>query len=186
MISIDGPISFLVGGAIALARRRPDGKLEARDRLLTKGLLFQSTVLSPLILFYLVRFPDWEWNYLFDAGQFFFGAPDSTLGFALLSALVAAINATFYAGFRVVEALIARGQVARAKQLLIGVALLILATMLAMFEQSTHVGTYAEFAAGEATLIVEHMEWLVVTVVGGALIGLALALLLRSERVLSR
>jgi len=182
VISIDGPISFLVGGALVLARRRPDGEVPARDRLLAKGLLFQSSVLTPLILFYLVRYPDWEWNYLFDARAFFFGDAHPTLGFACLSLVVACVNASFYLGFRVVEALLARGHVARAKRLVLAASALILLTMALMFRQTLHVGSYAEFVAGQATLIFVHMEWLGVTLGGGVLIVLGLAAVLGSER----
>ena len=182
MISIDGPISFLVGGALVLARRRPDGEVPARNRLLAKGLLFQSSVLTPLILFYLVRFPDWEWNYLFDARAFFFDAARPTLGFACLSLVVACVNASFYVGFRVTEALVARGHVARAKRLVFGTIALVLLTMALMLRQTLHVGSYAEFAAGEARLIFVHVEWLVVTLGGGLLIALGLASVLGSER----
>ena len=182
MITIDAPISFLVGASIAVARRSSDGTaVENRDRVLAKGLLFQSTVLSPIILFFMSRFPDWEWNYFFDARAFFFDG-DGSAGFAALAIVVALVNASFWVGFRTAEALMQRGKLATARKVVIGTGVAILVIMAILYDQSLHVGTFAQFERGEAGLMFAHVEFVTILVVAGALIAAGLTLLLRSER----
>lgn len=182
MITIDAPISFLVGASIAVARRNEEGTaVQHRDRVLAKGLLFQSTILSPIILFFMSRFPDWEWNYFFDARAFFFES-EGSLGFAALALVVALVNASFWVGFRCAEWLMAQGKLDVAKKVVIGTGVLILGTMAVLYNQSLHVGTYDEFEHGSAGLMFTHLEFVTILVVAGTLIAIGLGWLLRSER----
>lgn len=181
MITIDAPISFLVGASLAVARRDATGRAVAnRDRVLWKGLLFQSTVLTPVILFFMARFPDWEWNYFFDARAFFFDSA-GPLGFAVLCAVVALVNVSFYLGFRAAEWLMARGQLRRARRVVIGTGVVILAIMGVLYDQSLHVGTFDEFGRAQGRLIFADPEFLGTLGVAGVLIAGALFWLFKSE-----
>lgn len=182
MITIDAPISFLVGAGIAVARRRKDGRgVENRDRVLAKGLLFQSTILSPIILFFMSRFPDWEWNYFFDARAFFFDGEGSA-GYAALAIVVALVNFSFWVGFRVAETLMQRGKLDVARKMVVGTGIVILVIMAILYDQSLHVGTFAQFESGEAGLMFVHLEFVAILVIAGGLIAASLFFLLRSER----
>lgn len=170
MITVDGPISFLVGGGIALAcRKRAGAGVIDRDRTLLRGMLLQSLVLTPVILFFMVRYPDWEWNYLFDARAFFFD-DGIGVGAPLLALIAAAITASHWLGFRVVEALLQTGRIRIAGQLLVTVGILVGAVMAWMWEQTLWVGTLAEWQAGEATLIFLEPGFLAAQTVAGLLL----------------
>lgn len=182
MITIDAPISFLVGAGIAVARRNEQGTgVHNRDGVLAKGLLFQSTILSPIILFFMARFPDWEWNYFFDARAFFFDG-DGSAGFATLAIVVAMVNASFWVGFRAAEMLMQRGKLDVARKMVVGTGIAILVIMAILYDQSLHVGTFAQFEMGEAGLMFAHLEFVAILVIAAVLIAAGLTLLLRSER----
>lgn len=181
MITIDGPISFLAGAGLAVACA--DGKkIRDRDRTLYRGLLFQATVLTPIILYFMVRFPDWEWNYMFDARAFFFDRTDSPLGFVVLTVCTSLISAGFYLGFRVAESLLARGKRQGALRLLAGTGLLIGAIIAMMHDQALHMGSYAEYMSGTAPYTFTNVEFLIVQGVAGALIALSLGWIIRANR----
>lgn len=187
MITIDAPISFVVGAALAVrGRDRVGPQADGRDRLLFKGMLFQATVLSPIILFFMLRFPDWEWNYFFDARAFFLDDVSAPWGFAALALVVSLVNLSFYAGFLAAEALVTRGRTAAARRLIASVAFVVVATMLALHDQTLHVGSYADYQRGRAALVFTHAEFLVVLAVAGVALGGSLAWLLASEGLLRR
>ena len=174
MITIDAPISFLVGGAIALATKDPlKAQIQDRSAVLLRGLILQSVILTPMILFFMLRFPDWEWNYMFDARQFFFANATPILGIGLLVVITALINVSFLAGFRLVEAFIIRNQTGRAVQTLVGTLLLVGVIMAVMFEQTLHLGTYAEYNAGSAQLVITNVEFVGVLGVSGVLLAVS-------------
>lgn len=183
MITVDAPICFLVGGGLALAcRDGAQSRVRNRDRLLIRGLLFQSMLLSPVILYFMLRFPDWEWIYLFDARSFFFGGQGFALGSLLLVVAVALLNLSFYVGFRVVEWLVARHQVRWAQGLLIAVLLAMGAILLATFEQTVHVGSLAAYRAHEAPLVLNHLEFLLTQTIAAVLVAAALWWLIRTNQ----
>ncbi len=183
MITIDAPISFLIGASLAVSRRDPEShEVRGRDRLLHKGLLFQSTVLSPIILFFMSRFPDWEWNYLFDARSFFFEHTRSPLGFAVLAGVIAMVNASFYFGFRAAEMLVAKGAITAARRMIGACVLLVVAILAVLYDQSLHVGTFAEYGAGTATLIFHNPEFLTINAIAGPLIAASLWWIIRTEK----
>lgn len=181
MITIDGPISFLAGGGLALACREGK-KIIDRDRLFYRGMTFQATILTPVILFFMVRFPDWEWNYLFDARAFFFDNTASPWGFVILAAATAAISGSFYLGFRASEYFIAQGRPKTALNMLGAVGALVAVIMAILHDQALHLGTLAEYRAGTATLLFLHVEFMVVQGVAGVLIAGAIAWIVRSTR----
>lgn len=183
MITVDAPISFVVGGAIALAcKEREAPRIRDRNRLLYRGMLFQSTILTPVILYFMLRFPDWEWNYMFDAGTFFFGGGQPTLAFAILCVGVALINLSFFLGFLLVEALVARGRERAALGALGGVGAAIGLTIAVMYRQTLHLGTYDAFQAGEADLIFTNLEFLAVETIAGLLVVPTVAWIIWSNR----
>ena len=186
MITIDAPISFLMGASLAVARRNAEGTAVAhRHRVLAKGMLFQSTVLTPVILFFMARFPDWEWNYFFDARAFFFDN-EGPAGLVVLCAVVALVNASFWGGFRVAEWLMAKGQLGVAKRVMVGCGVVILGIMGVLYDQSLHVGTFEEFGRAQGALIFSNVEFLVTLAVAGTLIAAAYVWLLRSEPTVAR
>ena len=153
MITVDAPISFFVGGAIALACRSATGdKIRDRDKTLFHGFILQTVVLTPVILFFMLRFPDWEWNYFFDAKKFFF-SEDSSLGIWIISLVIAIMNLSYLLGFYVTETMIHKNQFVQPLVLLISVLLLMGGIMLSMIDQTLHIGTLAEYNNGDATLI---------------------------------
>jgi len=186
VITIDAPISFAIGAALAVRGRDPEqSTVPGRERLLRKTMLFQSTVLAPTILFFMLRFPDWEWNYFFDARAFFLNGA-APWGFAVLALVMALVNLSAYGGFVVAERLIERGQAAGAARLVTGVALLVLALMAGLYDRTLHVGSLSEYRAGTAPLMFAHGEFLAVLAVAGLLLASSLAWLLASEGLLRR
>lgn len=184
MITIDAPISFMIGGALALAGKAPNSdRIAGRDVLLLRVLLFQGVVLTPLILYFMVRFPDWEWNYMFDAGSYFFAGGVVSARAALTLALIAAaLHASCYAGFRVVEGLVARGKAKIAWRVIVATAVLIGAIMAGMYRQTLHLGSYAEFQAGRAPLAFTVPEFLLVQAVAGVLVAGGIAWIVKLQR----
>lgn len=152
MITIDAPISFLVGAGVAYSMRprsaEPAGALVDRTGALLRGFIVQSVVLTPLIIFFMLRFPDWEWNYFFDAGNFFL--TQSSLGVLVFAVMVALMNLSFLAGFRAAESLVLQGKGKAVIGLLAATGALIGAIIVALYDQTLHVGTLAEFTAGTA------------------------------------
>lgn len=175
MISVDLPISFLLGGGLALVTQLEGnpGRYN-RDRTLLRGMLLQSLVVSPIILYFLLRFPDWEWHYLFDARRFFFESTSPSLGLLLIVLLLAALNFSFYFGFTLVEARLKQGRLFAAAGLLGGVGLFVLTIVILLLDRTLHLGTYAQYQAGNATLIFMHIEFLFVMAVAGLLIAFGL------------
>lgn len=174
MITIDGPISFLVGAGIAAACRRDDGTIADRDRTLMRGLVVQSLILTPIILFFMVRFPDWEWNYMFDAEAFFF-RDNPRLAPLLLAMIVSALTATYMLGFWAAEKLMARGGLKAVIALLAGTGALVGLTMALMWKQTLFIGRRAEWLAGDAPLIFTVPDFLMAQTAAGALLGPAIA-----------
>lgn len=172
MISVDLPISFLLGGGLALATQiqgQPDRY--NRDKTLLQGMLIQSFFVSPIILYFLLRFPDWEWHYLFDARSFFFGSGGHAFGVLLIVALLAVLNYSFYLGFTVVERRLNEGRLVFAVGLLGGIGLAVVSVILLLLDRTLHLGTYAQYQNGEAKLIFTHLEFLMVMAVAGLLIA---------------
>lgn len=181
MITIDAPISFLAGAGLAVACA--DGnKVRDRDRTLYRGLLFQATLLTPMILYFMLRFPDWEWNYMFDARAFFLDRSDSPLGFAILVICTSLISAGFYLGFCAAEALLLKGKRQAALQLLAATGALIGLIIVIMHDQTLHLGTYAQYKNGNAPLLFTHIEFLIVQAIAALLIALSFGWIVRANR----
>jgi hypothetical protein len=173
MITVDGPISFLVGAGIAAACRRADGTIADRDRTLLRGLAVQSLVLTPIILYFMLRFPDWEWNYLFDAEAFFFG-DHPRLAPLLLALIVSALTASYLAGFALAERLLRGGSTRPVLALLAGTGTLVGLIMAVMWRQTLFIGTRAEWLAGDAPLIFTVPDFLMAQTAAGALLAPAI------------
>ncbi|MBV1873773.1 MAG: hypothetical protein KUG80_03275 [Gammaproteobacteria bacterium] len=110
MITVGGPISFLIGGAVAYACRSATGdKVRDRDRTLTNGLILQSVVLTPVILFFMLRFPDWGWDYMANA-QALFLDDNPGFGIMLTAVIVAVMNLSYLLGFHVTESMIKKSR----------------------------------------------------------------------------
>lgn len=181
MITIDGPISFLVGAGIAAACRRDDGSVRDRDRTLLRGLALQSLILTPIILFFMIRFPDWEWNYLFDAEAFFF-RDHPRLAPLLLALIASALTASYLLGFAVAERLMRGGRTKAVIALLAGTGGLVGLIMAVMWKQTLFIGTRAEWLAGEAPLIFTVPDFLIAQTAAGVLLGPAIAWIVWSAR----
>lgn len=172
MITVDGPISFFVGGAIALACRSATGdKVRDRDRTLFHGFILQTVVLTPVILFFMLRFPDWEWNYFFNAKEFFFGE-DSSFGIWIIVIVMALMNLSYLLGFYITEKMIKKDQFIQPVVMLASVLILMGVIMLSMIDQSLHIGTLEEYQNEEATLIFFNLSFLFAQTLAVVLIAL--------------
>ena len=108
----------------------------------------------------MIRFPDWEWNYMFDAKTFFFGEGRAAVGATSLAIILALLNLTYVAGFKLADSLLQAG---KQKQLLImlGAVLGVIGViMLIMLKQTLHIGTLAEFESDTAGLIFGNRDFL--------------------------
>jgi len=182
MITVDGPISFFVGGAVALACRSATGdKVRDRDRTLFNGFLLQTVVLTPVILFFMLRFPDWEWNYFFNAKEFFFGG-DSSFGIWIIAIIIALMNLSYVAGFFITEKMIKKDQVVQPILMLGSVLILMGYIMLSMIDQSLHIGTLEEYQSGEASLIFFSPSFLFAQTVAVVLIALGFKQIVRTAK----
>jgi len=180
MITVDAPISFLVGGAIALACRSATGdKIRDRDRTLVHGLILQSVVLTPVILFFMLRFPDWEWNYMLDARRFFL-EDNPSLGIMLVVILVAVMNLSYLLGFYLTEKMIKKDQLLQPISLLVLVSISMLVVMLSMSDQALHIGTLEEYRSGTAPLIFFSPQFLIAQSIAGVLIALGIIAIIRA------
>lgn len=189
MITIDFSISFMAGMGVALAARDTNGRIHNPDRALAAGMTYQGFFLTPVILYFMTRFPDWEWNYFFDAREFFFGMmagaggalpPFSGAVGPLVFVLMAAFTiASHGAGFALAAWLSARGSGRAARNLLAAVAAAVLVTTVALADQALHVGTYHLYHNGAAPLIFESWEFLATLAAAGVVCGLPLLLLVK-------
>jgi hypothetical protein len=182
MITIDLPISFLAGMGVAIAARDPGtGRIKNPDRAAAAGLAYQGLCLTPTILYFMTRFPDWEWNYFFAAGDFFFGMAAGAGGavppfwgaagpfiFILLAAFT---TASHMAGFALAARLIAHGRVRTARNTLAAVMVAVLITVAALADRALHVGTYHLYKSGNAPLFFDSGEFLVTLAVAGVVCG---------------
>lgn len=179
MITIDAPISFLLGAGLAYAgskKNNPD-----YSAIFHKGFILQTCILTPVILFFMLRFPDWEWNYLFDAQAFFFGEDNKGLGAASIAAIAGLLNLTYIVGFTLARKLIEQGKQKRLLQLLLGTTALVIIIMLLMLEQTLHIGTLEEFNKGEAGLIFFNRDFLLAQSGAGVLLALGIFLSLKGS-----
>ncbi len=157
MITVDAPISFLLGSGIVYVAAR---KGIDHQTLFAKAFILQTVILSPVILFFMIRFPDWEWNYLFDAQTFFFGEGRAVVGATWLAIIMALLNLTFIAGFKLAGWLVDSKQHKQLLFLLAGILSLIGLTMLAMLQRALYIGTLEEFQTGQAQLIFVTRDFL--------------------------
>jgi hypothetical protein len=169
MITIDAPISFLLGTGLALAASKKEP--EARKEVFLKGFILQSCVLTPMILFFMLRFPDWEWNYFFNAQEFFFSQENISLGAASISILLALISASYLLGFKLATHLIDQKSQKRLMVIMGSTVGGILLIMLILIEQTLHVGTLAEFENKTAGLIFLNRDFLIAQVGAVILLG---------------
>jgi hypothetical protein len=177
MITIDAPISFLLGSGLAYAASRQD-KADF-DAIFLKGLVLQACVLSPVILFFMLRFPDWEWNYMFDARQFFFGEGRLSIGAASIALILSLLNLTYIIGFKLSTKLIKLEKAQQVLYMLGGVGTLIAVIILAMLDQTLHIGTLAEYQNQTAGLIFFNIDFLLAQAGAGVLLTIGFVLTLR-------
>ncbi len=180
MITVDAPISFLLGSGLALAASRKEGS--DFQSVFTQGFILQSCVLSPVILFFMLRFPDWEWNYLFDAKTFFFGEENLSAGAASIALLIAILNATYLLGFKLSESLIKQNKDRLVAGIIGGTAASILIIMLIMLDQTLHIGTLAEFNQGRAQLIFTNTDFLIAQAGAGIVLGIGFFIILSKQK----
>lgn len=178
MITIDAPISFLLGAGLALAAKNKNKNYE---QVFLKGFILQSCVLSPVILFFMLRFPDWEWNYLFNAQQFFFGSENIGLGAATIALIIALLNLTYILGFQLAKKLLENNHKRQLVMILGGTLTLVLLIMLMMFEQTLYVGTLAEFKSKSAPLIFVTRDFLIAQTVAIILLAAGFSLILKTS-----
>ena len=170
MITIDAPISFLVGAGLALAAQdKENSTIYDRDNTLLKGLAMQAIILTPVIMFFMVRFPDWEWNYMFNAKTFFF-SDNNGIGAAILALIMAAITLSFIVGFVLTEKMIKKQSTTGVYIIFGAAAALIVGLMAFMYQQTSYVGNLAEYQSGNATLLLVHKEFIAAQVTAGALL----------------
>jgi hypothetical protein len=178
MITIDAPISFLLGAGLALAG---NNKKKDYEQVFLKGFILQSCVLSPVILFFMLRFPDWEWNYLFNAQKFFFGADNPGLGAATIALIIALLNLTYIFGFHFAKKLLEANKKNQLVLILGAVVGLVLTIMLVMFEQTLHVGTLAEFKSKSAPLIFVTRDFLLAQTAAVIMLTVGFTLILKTS-----
>ena len=182
MITVDAPVSFLLGGAIALLTQMDAQPNDPkRNKVLMQGIMLQSMVVSPLILFFLLRFPDWEWHYLFNAREFFFSEDTLFFGVLCIIALMALLNGAFYLGFVLVERYLLKDQLLSALKLLGAVALGSVTIIVILIEQTLYLGTYEEFQSQQAPLIFESWEFVSVMVAAGPLLFIPMYKIIKGD-----
>jgi len=179
MITIDAPISFLLGSGLAYAaskKENPD-----MPGVFFKGFILQTCVLTPVILFFMLRFADWEWNYMFNAQAFFFGEENPGLGATAIAVIAGLLNLTYILGFKFAEKATEQGKDKQVLMVLGGTGAAVLVTMLIMVDQTLHIGTLAEFNNGEAGLIFLNPSFLIAQTSAGILLAVGIFLSLKSS-----
>ncbi len=146
MVGFDIPFAFVAAGAL---NWRAEGKRPDLAMLMgTAGVAVPG-------LAYLEKYPDWDWQYLVDP---------ATLPDGMSALFMFAITLAAYAGMKVGPCC--------PKWILGGVGVLV-AILVATLPRTLHVGTYAQYHAGEAPMIT--MDWLIFGLPWFALHGLIAA-----------
>jgi hypothetical protein len=166
------------GAVIALACA-PQVK-EARSALFNPiflgALLFEIFFFIPFGIFLYYFYPDWSWMYFFDPGRL---AP-RTLNLLGLAAMACYLGALIV-GFQKAQFLV-RHDRGKAGLAIVGVALLALAVFsLFTFDRLLHIGSYQDYLAGHATLLLRHKVGYLNTLVGAVMAG-ALFFMIRTFR----
>ena len=125
MVGFDIPFAFVASGALSW---RAQGK---RPEL---PLLYAGAGIAPPGVVYLAKYPDWDWQYLVDPTTVPLWAP---------AAFLTAIMIAAYAGLKAGSCC--------PKWVAIGAGLLGI-FLLATLDRTLHLGTYAQYHAGEAPL----------------------------------
>lgn len=179
MITIDAPISFLLGAGLALASAKKESS--NRNDIFHKGFILQSCVLSPVILFFMLRFPDWEWNYFFNAQEFFFGSENISIGALSIAILLALLNASYLLGFKIASSLIDKNKKKAVVSIIAATTASILLIMLLLLEQTLHIGTLAEFQNQEAGLIFFNRDFLIAQAGAGIVLTAGFLAIIKSN-----
>lgn len=182
MITIDAPISFLLGTGIALATISADSTKQQIQQNLLYGFILQSCILSPIILFFMLRFPDWEWNYLFNAKQFFFSEQSLSLGAASIALIMAILNATYLLGFKLSEHFLLNNKKNTVIAIISATLISVLAIMAIMFKQTLNIGSLAEFQAETTTLIFMNTDFLIAQTSAGVLLAIGFIIIMKTSK----
>lgn len=188
MITIDFPISFLAGVGFAFATKSavsiPGGPSTAvpRERcILSPGLFYQAFFLTPVIVYFMTRYADWEWHYLFDARKFFLIEASATS--SILFCITIALTVLFHQmGFAMTRRLLLGHQCRQAKVLAIAAILVTVGIPLFFLHQATHVGLYADYLSGRTPAAWNDTEYLLTLVVSGLIVIPPYSLALRRLR----
>jgi hypothetical protein len=162
MFIIDTPISLLVGAAVAYSASGNGSTIENRNRAFSRGLLIQSLLITPLTVFFLLRFPDWEVSYLVDART----TMESTLGPWLGMLFIIWLTAFYVVGFKWGEKLIASGKRNTLKKVVFGLLGIITVINVYVFRETLYLGTTAQYHAGTAPGAVISYEFLAAVFIG--------------------
>lgn len=188
MITIDFPISFLAGVGFALAANPdtsslggPGAKTCAPRCTLSPGLFYQALFLTPVIVYYMTRFADWEWHYLFDARRFFLTEVSATS--SIVFCITIALTVLFHQmGFAIALRWVNQGN--RSKAVGLGIAAILVTIIVPLFflHQATHVGLFAEYIAGTASPAWQHQEYIITLAVSGLIVIPTYYLAVRRQR----
>lgn len=151
-IPIDIPFNFGVGAAIAISagrQMRTDATPHARHMVLRQAAWWGAWF-GVNVSYQYFAWPDWMWAYLVDP-QKVHAAVVVPL-FTLANVVVTMIGAAC------ASPILARGHVKPALAVMVAGFVGWLCTIFVTFQEYTHVGTAAEFAAGTARKIQQHEE----------------------------
>lgn len=162
MFVIDTPISLLAGAAIAYKASNTDEKFENRDRAFARGLLLQSLLITPLTVFFLLRFPDWQLSYLIDAHTTMKTDTGAWMGLFFMIWL----NAFYVVGFNVAATLINTGRRQRVLQLIYALLAVITVVTTLVFDATLYLGSSSQYHAGTAPSSAANYEFLAVVFIG--------------------
>jgi len=156
MVQIDIPVAFAIGSMVADAAQKQlqTGKPEHYYRNLARTNVFETFFFLWIPLLFIMNFFGWETTYMWWTADSVAAYPYFVPIFVLVFYLAA--NGGFLLGNRLVRS----GQAGLNRAIWIGVVLFSAVWILAQPSRTMRVGTYSQWAAGQAVLFYEDRVFL--------------------------
>ena len=161
MMIIDPPFALLLGASVALANSCGERLIPNRDKIFSRGLIAQALVISPLTLYYVVHFSDWECSYLFDAAAYF----SSATGHIALITFLIVLNALYIVSFKLAESWLASDKRHLVKGFIATMVAYCLFATAYFWEETSSSGVKAVFDTGSAPSALADTEFMISTAI---------------------
>jgi hypothetical protein len=173
-IPIDLFTGLFLGALFALtaARSLKETKVTFRHRYFLRAALFQLLVFVPIGVYLIYYFPAWSWMY-------FINPRAHSIWLSVLA--IGGYFLLMVAGFALTQYFIKRDRIRAARGVMVVGILGILCFYLLPIRRLGVIGTYEEFASGNALSIFQNLHWQISMVIIGIYFGLPLYYIIRKN-----